>query len=52
MYTLEGVRSVANFISAYEDSQYNRDSHFLIRSVFCVPKAIFLTFILLHCSWY
>ena len=43
MYMLEGVSSVANFITAYEGSQYNRDSHFLICSVF--PKAIFLTFI-------
>ena len=34
MYTLEGVSSVANFITAYEVSQLNRDSHFLIRSVF------------------
>ena len=38
MYTLEGVSSVANFITAYEESQYNRDSHFLIRSVFFVSK--------------
>ena len=27
MYTLEGVSSVANFITAYEEFQYNRDSH-------------------------
>ena len=38
MYTLEGVSSVANFITAYEESQLNRDSHFLIRSVFFVSK--------------
>ena len=38
MYTLEGVNSVANFITAYEESQENRDSHFLIRSVFFVSK--------------
>ena len=38
MYTLEGVSSIANFISAYEESQWNRDSHFLIRSVFFVSK--------------
>ena len=37
MYTLEGVSSVANFITAYEESQ-NRDSHFLICSVFFVSK--------------
>ena len=35
MYTLEGVSSVANFIITYEES----------------PKAIVLTFILLHCNW-
>ena len=40
MYTLDGVSSVANFITVYEESQYNRDSHFL--SVVCslLPKAI------------
>ena len=38
MYTPEGVSSVANFITAYEESQENRDSHFLIRSVFFVSK--------------
>ena len=39
MYTLEeDVSSVANFITAYEESQLNRDSHFLIRSVFFVSK--------------
>ena len=38
MYMLEGVNSVANFITAYEKSQLNRDSHFLIRSVFFVAK--------------
>ena len=37
MYTLEGVSSIANFITAYEESQL-RDSHFLIRSVFFVSK--------------
>ena len=31
MYTLEGVSSVANFITAYEE--------FLIRNVFLVPKS-------------
>ena len=36
MYTLEGVSSVANFITAYEESQQNRDSHYLICSVFFV----------------
>ena len=38
MYTLEGVSSVANFNTAYEESQLDRDSHFLIRSVFFVSK--------------
>ena len=38
MYKLEGVSIVANFITAYEESQENRDSHFLIRSVFFVSK--------------
>ena len=38
MYTLEGVNSVANFITAYEESQLNRDSHFLICGVFFVSK--------------
>ena len=38
MYTLEGISSVANFITAYEVSQLNRDSHFLSCSVFIVSK--------------
>ena len=38
MYPLEGVSNVANFITAYEESQQNRDSHFLIRRVFFVSK--------------
>ena len=38
MYTLQGVSSAANFIAAYKESQLNRDSHFLIRSVFFVSK--------------
>ena len=43
MYTLEGVSSVANFITDYEESQYNRNPHFLIRSVLLVSKGnIFL----------
>ena len=44
MYMLEGVSSVANFIFAYEESQQNRDSHFL--SVMCslFPKAFYLDF--------
>ena len=36
MYTLEGVGSVANFITAYEESQSNRDSHFQRRNLFNV----------------
>ena len=38
MYTLEDVSSVAHFITAYEESQLNRNSHFLIRSEFFVSK--------------
>ena len=38
MYTLEGVGSVANVITAYEKSQYNRDFLFLICRVFFVSK--------------
>ena len=42
MYTLEDVSSVANFITAYEESQQNRDSHFLIRGVFfCFQRQSF-----------
>ena len=43
MYTLDCVSSIRNFFTAYGESQYNRDSHFLIRRVFFVSKAIFLT---------
>ena len=38
MYTLEGVSSVAIFITAYEETQWSRDSHFLICNVFVVSK--------------
>ena len=38
MYTPEGVSSFAIFITAYEESQENRDFHFLICSVFFVSK--------------
>ena len=38
MYTLEGVSSIANLITAYREFQLNRDSHFLNRSVFFVSK--------------
>ena len=30
--------TIANFISAYEESQQNRDSHFLIFNMFFVSK--------------
>ena len=30
MYMLQGMQSVTNFITAYEESQYNQDFHFLI----------------------
>ena len=48
MYTLEGISSVANFITAYKTETP------IFLSVVCslFPKAIFSTFILLHCSWY
>ena len=45
MYTLEGVSSVAIFISVYEESYKNRDSHGLILSVLFASKSIFLVFI-------
>ena len=51
MYTLEGISSVANFITAYEESQLNQGSHFLSVMYSLFPKAIFFTFILLYCSW-
>ena len=35
---LVGVSSVANSITAYEESQLNRDSHFLICRAFFVSK--------------
>ena len=38
MYTLEGVSSVAKFITTDEESLQNRYSHYLIRSVFFVSK--------------
>ena len=38
LYTLEGVSSVAYFITAYKESQENRDSHFLVCDVFFVSK--------------
>ena len=45
MYTLEGVSSVANFITAY----INKTETPIFISVVCslFPKAIFMTFILL-----
>ena len=50
MYRLEVVSSVANFITAYEESQKSQDSSFLICSVFFVSKDIFWTFIGLKIS--
>ena len=38
MYTLEGVSSVSDFITANEAPQLNRDSHFLICIVYLVSK--------------
>ena len=48
MYTLECVSSVANLITAYEESQENRNSHILIHSVFFVSNEIFLR--LFYCT--
>ena len=39
MYTLEGVSSVANFMTAYEETRKSRDSPFLNRRVFVVSKS-------------
>ena len=41
MCTLEGVSSVANLITAYEESQLNQDSNFLSTNWSLFPKAIF-----------
>ena len=38
MCMLEGISSVANFITAYEESQLNGDSHFLFRGEFFASK--------------
>ena len=38
MYALEGVSTVADVITAYEESQLNRYSHFLICNVSFVSK--------------
>ena len=42
MYTLECVSSVTTFITAYEESQETKDSHFLIRSLFFLFVCFFL----------
>ena len=44
MYTLDGVSIVENFITAYEESHKNRDSHFLICNVFFVSNGNLLKF--------
>ena len=41
MYTLECVSSDANFITANEEFQFDRDSHFFLFLVFLFPKATF-----------
>ena len=46
MCTLKGVGNVANFITAYEESQLNRDSHFLYLKCSLFPKATFQIFIM------
>ena len=51
MYTLEDVSSVANFITAYEGFEYNRDSYFLIRSVLFVSKGnLFDVYFIYSCT--
>ena len=41
MHTLEGVSSIANIITTYEESQQNRGSHCLTVMCSLFPKAIF-----------
>ena len=43
-YTLEGVNSIANFTTVYEVTQYNRDSHFLIRTMVFVFRGNLFNF--------
>ena len=50
MYTLEGVSSVANLFTAYEDSLYNRDSYFLICNLVTVFDDYLSVIYLLHNS--
>ena len=47
MYTLEGVSTFANFITAYEEFQLNRDYHFLSCIAFFAFKGNFLTSIII-----
>ena len=47
MYTPEGVSSAANFVTAYEESQLNRDFHFLSVTFSLFLKAV-VDFILTH----
>ena len=46
MYTLEGVSSVANFITAYEKTRKVETPLFQTVECFLFPKAIFFMFIL------
>ena len=41
MYTPEVISSVANFITVYEDSQFNQDSHFYLKCVLCSQRQSF-----------
>ena len=43
MYTPEGVSSAANFVTTYEESQFNRDFHFLSVTFSLFLKAVLLT---------
>ena len=46
MYTPEGVSSIANFFTVYEESQQNRDFHFLSVMSSMFLKATFQSFII------
>ena len=52
MYKLEGVSSVANLLLLMKSLNQTETPIFLSAACSLFPKAIFLTFILLHCSWY
>ena len=51
MYTLEGVSSVANFITANEESQKNRDSYILSNVPFVSKGNLFDIFHICLCTF-